>query len=227
MSFQLQANEDYRAVGKGKSDDQTYALGRLVEDLDPVEAHLTYPQNVTLQNILYFWVAPTLTYQIAFPKTDRVRWWKVMLILGRMGAVLLLGSYLIAQVVNPVLSGLLQDLEKAQGHRTGQIFLNYWLKLSIARWVVALTIGCCLSLLSSYHKAFNLQYILVASNLLWIFSPFLESNCRITEVWRPSILPRLVEFRHCKVRQLISIANSDMLRNAELALMSLFILHDL
>ncbi|GAB7349754.1 hypothetical protein MBLNU459_g0482t2 [Dothideomycetes sp. NU459] len=33
-----------------------------------------YPQNITLNNLTYFWWAPTLVYQPVYPRTDRVRW---------------------------------------------------------------------------------------------------------------------------------------------------------
>jgi diacylglycerol O-acyltransferase-1 len=32
-----------------------------------------YPQNITLQNISYFWWAPTLVYQPVYPRTNRIR----------------------------------------------------------------------------------------------------------------------------------------------------------
>ena len=33
-----------------------------------------YPQNVTVRNLSYFWLAPTLVYQPVYPRTDRIRW---------------------------------------------------------------------------------------------------------------------------------------------------------
>lgn len=33
-----------------------------------------YPRNITLSNLCYFWWAPTLVYQPAYPRTDRIRW---------------------------------------------------------------------------------------------------------------------------------------------------------
>lgn len=33
-----------------------------------------YPQNITLQNISYFWWAPTLVYQPVYPRTNNIRW---------------------------------------------------------------------------------------------------------------------------------------------------------
>lgn len=37
-----------------------------------------YPQNITLQNISYFWWAPTLVYQPVYPRTNNIRWTFVM-----------------------------------------------------------------------------------------------------------------------------------------------------
>ena len=133
-----QANEDYRLT-QGHAD-AVHAPRKMVADLDLAEATIVYPENVTVYNILYFWFAPTLTYQIAFPKFPRVRWWKVFTILSRMVAVGMVIGFLFAQVVDPTLKGLLRDLENAHGSFTYHIFAEYWLKLSITStylWLLA------------------------------------------------------------------------------------------
>ncbi|KAK2743063.1 hypothetical protein FQN57_005019 [Myotisia sp. PD_48] len=33
-----------------------------------------YPRNITINNLCYFWLAPTLVYQPVYPRTDRIRW---------------------------------------------------------------------------------------------------------------------------------------------------------
>ncbi|KAH8695997.1 putative diacylglycerol O-acyltransferase [Talaromyces proteolyticus] len=33
-----------------------------------------YPKNVTVGNLTYFWLAPTLVYQPVYPRTPRIRW---------------------------------------------------------------------------------------------------------------------------------------------------------
>ncbi|CRG90500.1 hypothetical protein PISL3812_07544 [Talaromyces islandicus] len=33
-----------------------------------------YPQNITVGNLTYFWLAPTLVYQPVYPRTPRIRW---------------------------------------------------------------------------------------------------------------------------------------------------------
>lgn len=32
----------------------------------------SYPGNISLQNIMYFWFAPTLCYQLKYPRSERV-----------------------------------------------------------------------------------------------------------------------------------------------------------
>ena len=106
---------------------------------------------MTLTNIYYFWLAPTLTYQIAFPKTPRVRWLKVAGILLRMVMVFSLFSFFIIQVVAPTLDNLLKDLEATQGRYTLEILADYWLKLAITNTYLWL-----LMFYFYFHLYFNL-----------------------------------------------------------------------
>jgi diacylglycerol O-acyltransferase-1 len=93
-----------------------------------------------LWNIYYFWLAPTLTYQIAFPKTSRVRFWKVVGILFRMVLTFSLFSFLVAQVVSPNLELLVNDLESTGGTYTYTILADYWLKLTITNTYIWLLV---------------------------------------------------------------------------------------
>jgi diacylglycerol O-acyltransferase 1 len=88
-------------------------------------------RNVTCGNLYYFWLAPTLTYQIAFPKTPRVRPLRVVGILIRMIMTLSLFTFFMAQIVTPSLDNLLRDLEASGGRYTYSILADYWLKLAI------------------------------------------------------------------------------------------------
>ena len=82
--------------------------------------------NVTLGNLLYFWCAPTLTYQIAFPKSPRVRLWRVAAILFRIIVCVTLFTFLLVQVVQPALADLVKDLEATHGTYTLGILGEYW-----------------------------------------------------------------------------------------------------
>jgi diacylglycerol O-acyltransferase-1 len=135
----IHANEDYRLSSRQKDVDSHTATLALVENLDPTDEHILYPQNVTLRNMFYYWFAPTLTYQIAFPKSPRIRIWKIVGILVRMVGAVALFTFLAAQVVGPALESLLKDLEATNGTYTVGILADYWLRLSIANtylWLI-------------------------------------------------------------------------------------------
>ena len=53
------ANSDYRVSGE-----LSKLSSPLVTDIAEDEVAKTYPENVTLKNLYYFWFAPTLTYQV-------------------------------------------------------------------------------------------------------------------------------------------------------------------
>jgi hypothetical protein len=39
----------------------------------PPSSHLIYPENLTLRNFAYFLAAPTLIYQLTYPRSERLR----------------------------------------------------------------------------------------------------------------------------------------------------------
>ena len=63
-----------------------------------------YPQNITLKNIFWFSVAPTLTYQLNYPASVKIRWPIVATILFRMLAVSGLILFSIEQYIMPTLN---------------------------------------------------------------------------------------------------------------------------
>jgi len=79
-----------------------------------------------IRNMFYFWFAPTLTYQIAFPKYPGIRLWRMGGILFRMVIVVALFTFLAAQVVSPALDSLVSDLEATHGTYTTGILAEYW-----------------------------------------------------------------------------------------------------
>jgi diacylglycerol O-acyltransferase 1 len=124
------ANEDLRA--NASDDRSSNSMLGIVEDLDPSEADRRYPENITLSNIFYFWLCPSLTYQIAFPKSPSVRLWKIAGILLRMIVCLSLFVFVTVQIVTPALADVVQDLKATGGKYTASMLADYWLRLSIA-----------------------------------------------------------------------------------------------
>lgn len=69
-----------------------------------------YPQNITLDNLTYFWWAPTLVYQPVYPRTQKIRW---VFVAKRMAEVFGLNAFMwiaSAQYATPVLQNSLDQL---------------------------------------------------------------------------------------------------------------------
>lgn len=69
-----------------------------------------YPQNITLANLSYFWWAPTLVYQPAYPRTARIRWTFVAKRLGEAVALSVFTWIVCAQYAVPVLQNSLDGM---------------------------------------------------------------------------------------------------------------------
>jgi diacylglycerol O-acyltransferase-1 len=72
-----------------------------VKDLQP--PFLQYPQNISFVNLLYFCVAPTLCYQLNYPRSPSIRWRYVATILLRMLVVASLIIFAVEQYIMPTL----------------------------------------------------------------------------------------------------------------------------
>ncbi len=79
-----------------------------VKDIKPPFLH--YPDNLTIPNVLYFSVAPTLTYQLNYPQTKGVRWSIVLTILFRMMVVSGLILFAVEQYIMPTVANSMHAL---------------------------------------------------------------------------------------------------------------------
>ncbi|EAQ89124.1 hypothetical protein CHGG_05743 [Chaetomium globosum CBS 148.51] len=78
--------------------------------LPEIYAQCPYPANVTFSNLTYFWWAPTLVYQPAYPRTQRIRW---VFVAKRLGEVVCLSAFIwfaSAQYATPVLRNSLDKI---------------------------------------------------------------------------------------------------------------------
>lgn len=96
-----------------------------VQDLQP--PFLLYPANLTLGNLAYFSVAPTLCYQLNYPRAPRIRWSHVALLLFRMVFVAAMMVFAVEQYIKPTLESVLQPMHDRDLPRIGERLL----KLSI------------------------------------------------------------------------------------------------
>ncbi|KAL7533971.1 hypothetical protein ACHAWF_004681 [Thalassiosira exigua] len=126
----VHANHDYRTAS---SADGHLAMLALVEDLDAEERSASYPRNIGLGDIYYFWLAPTLTYQIAFPRAPFVRWGRVAALTLHLFIASTIAAFLGGQVIAPNLDALVRilDADRSEGMRV-RVLGDYLLKLSIS-----------------------------------------------------------------------------------------------
>lgn len=105
--------------------DQISLLLAECKDLQP--PFLLYPQNITLSNLLYFMVAPTLCYQLNYPRIPKIRWSKVFFLVFRMIFVAAITIFAVEQYMVPTLETSLAPMEE----RDVLMIIERLLKLSI------------------------------------------------------------------------------------------------
>jgi diacylglycerol O-acyltransferase 1 len=137
ISF-VHANADYRHHPERNQDTNV----GFVTSVDEDSLTRSYPQNVTLSNIYYFWFAPTLTYQIAFPRLATRNIPRIFSLTLRLFICNLLAVFLIAQIIKPVLSDLINALEadSTLSVYSAHIFVEYILRLGMASTYIWLLI---------------------------------------------------------------------------------------
>lgn len=65
--------------------------------------YLQYPENITAQNLFYFVLIPSLTYQLNYPRNKKIRKRYVLTVLLRMFTVMVLMVFTFKQYIEPVL----------------------------------------------------------------------------------------------------------------------------
>lgn len=65
-------NGTAKSIRNGNGNGKTNGHCKYMESFDE-NATISYPENLTYSNMYYFVVAPTLCYEINFPRTDRIR----------------------------------------------------------------------------------------------------------------------------------------------------------
>ncbi|KAK3985553.1 diacylglycerol O-acyltransferase 1 [Cladorrhinum sp. PSN332] len=81
-----------------------------LDALPEIYKECPYPENITFSNLTYFWWSPTLVYQPAYPRTDKIRW---VFVFKRVGEVICLSVFIwfcSAQYATPVLRNSLDKI---------------------------------------------------------------------------------------------------------------------
>lgn len=140
-------------------------------------------RNITLTDIYYFWFAPTLTYQIAYPRLVRRNWLRIFTLVARLFLTNVLILFLVAQVVSPNLKSLTQDLESGKHVFSVEIFVGYLLKLAIA---------CTYIWLLVFYAYFHLFFNILAELLKFgdrVFYKDWWNSSNVSSYWRLWNLP--------------------------------------
>lgn len=100
------------------------------ESTTPIEGAdqpLQYPENLTLSNMVYFLCAPTLTYQLTYPRNARIRFkW----LARRCVELLVMLALLLAIIDQYIFPAVKNSLESVKHKKTGK-YIERVLKLSI------------------------------------------------------------------------------------------------
>jgi diacylglycerol O-acyltransferase-1 len=88
---------------------------------------LRYPENITIGNLYYFIAAPTLCYQMEYPRTSHIRWGHLAALALRSLFLNLLILFMVEQYLVPIVKNSIEPLTQMHfGH-----LLERLLKLSI------------------------------------------------------------------------------------------------
>ena len=135
---------------------------------DIEEPFVDYPKNLTLGHVAYFCVAPTLCYQLNFPRSPTVRWRYVLSLVVRLVVTTGLILFFVEQYIAPTLGTLgeiVQVLYTTHPLYSVYCLLSYWdddPTRTRSRWC-------------SYTQQCN-SYICHNSNLSFSFSPHCNLN---------------------------------------------------
>lgn len=125
ISRQSSADDMYADNNAKPYNEQMQILLAECKDLQP--PFLLYPQNITVANLSWFMIAPTLCYQLNYPRIPTIRWTKVFFIVFRLMVVATILIFAVEQYMVPTLEGVLAPMQE----RDLVLIFERLLKLSI------------------------------------------------------------------------------------------------
>jgi len=152
----------------------------VIQNLDQDTIGIVYPENVTLSNIYYFCFAPTLTYQIAFPRLPCRKWFHIVTLSGRLILSMAALFFLLVQVIAPTLDGMIKQLE-------GQEQMYMFSFEIMAKYLLKLAIVCTYTWLLFFYAYFHLFLNLLAEILRFgdrVFYKDWWNSSNVSSYWR-------------------------------------------
>ena len=71
---------------------------------------LRYPYNLTFSNFYYYWCAPTLCYQLNFPRSEKIRVTYVLSLIVRIIFITFINIFLIEQYAHPIIKTAMEPI---------------------------------------------------------------------------------------------------------------------
>jgi len=87
-----------------------YLHPKQADPLPELYKSCSYPQNINMKNLCYFWWAPTLVYQPVYPRTDKIRWSFVFKRLAEVAGLSIVVWIASAQYAAPLLQNSLDKI---------------------------------------------------------------------------------------------------------------------
>jgi len=175
----MHVNADYREY-------PNRGVPGVVEHLDYECKGIVYPKNVTLSNIYFFCLAPTLTYQIAYPRLPCRSWFRI-LSLSVLFIVLNEKIVLIsAQIISPTLDDMIKELG---GHQHEYTIFSLEI---VAKYLLKLTIYSTYAWLLVFYAYFHVFFNLLAEILRFgdrVFYRDWWNSADVSSYWRLWNLP--------------------------------------
>jgi diacylglycerol O-acyltransferase-1 len=82
--------------------------------VENLENPVDYPDNLTVSNLYYFLLAPTLSYQLNYPRSPSIRWNNVLSYTSRLLFSIGLIIFVVEQYVSPLLKSSIKPIHKLQ-----------------------------------------------------------------------------------------------------------------
>lgn len=87
-------------------------VAKIVSEMQDIELPIvSYPENLTLSNLLYFCIVPTLCYQMNYPRSKSIRPHYVLTICVRLVVVVGLIVFVVNQHITPALEAAMQPMQ--------------------------------------------------------------------------------------------------------------------
>ena len=104
-------NRDLRIAHRNQAQASSQVDVEISDVKDIQGSPIAYPENLNVSNLAYFCVAPTLCYQLNYPRSRDIRWGVVLSIVVRIVIVLVLMLFVVEQIMKPSLEAAMVPMK--------------------------------------------------------------------------------------------------------------------